>query len=280
MRPSFPVPKSPSKFVTSIILTNITTLQIPSGLYAIKDETHIIVPSAAAYNFPLLTTEEARRLAYFRHPEASNILELGVIDYISPYVINYYTRILDLAAKAPDIKGVMMTVKTAGGMVDQLVSFADYLHQYPKPIVTHTSYCCSAGYWIASQTSEIWAEPQSATEIGSIGTIYVHVDNSEKYAKEGTKYITFRSEGSTRKGKPNSYEPLEEKDAKRFQAKVDAANLEFKAYVRRGRGRRLKSDIVWEGDTYDADQSVTLGLADRKGNYNQALQRLIQLSDK
>lgn len=251
---------------------------IPSGLYAIKDETHICVPQAAA--FPILSREDATRLNYYRNPENPSILELSIDGYISPYGINYYTRLLDIAARANDIKGVLFEIKTAGGMVDQLVAFADYLHSYSKPIVTHTSYCCSAGYWIASQTNEIFAEPQSTTEIGSIGTIYIHQDNTARNEKDGVKYITFRSEGSVRKGKPNSYEPLEQRDIDRFQSRVDAANAEFKLYVRRGRGRRLKSDVIWDGDTYDAQESVALGLADRKGTYAQALQRVIQLSDK
>lgn len=256
----------------------MTVHTIPSGLYAIKDETHIVIPQASA--FPILSREEISRLNYYRNPENPAILELSIDGYISPYGINYYTRLLDIAARANDIKGVLLEVKTAGGMVDQLVAFADYLHTYAKPIVTHTSFCCSAGYWIASQTNEIFAEPQSTTEIGSIGTIYIHTDNTVRNEKDGTKYITFRSAGSTRKGKPNSYEPLEQRDIDRFQKRVDAANVEFKFYVRRGRGRRLKSDTVWDGDTYDADESVALGLADRKGTYAQALQRLIQLSDK
>lgn len=254
------------------------TVQIPSGLYAIKDETHICVPQASSY--PLLSREEMQRLNNFRSPENPAILELSIDGYISPYAINYYTRVLEIAQKAPDIKGVLFEIKTAGGMVDQLVAFADFLYKYPKPIVTHTSYCCSAGYWIASQTNEIMAEPQSSTEIGSIGTIYVHYDQSASYEKQGVKVHVFRSEGSTRKGVPNSYEPLDQESANRFQARVNAANAEFKAYVRRGRGMRIKSDAVWSGDTFDADASVAVGLADRKGTYAQALQRVIQLSDK
>lgn len=231
-------------------------------------------------SYPLLSREDLQRLNNFRHPENPAILELQIDGYISPWAINYYTRLLELATRAQDVKGILLEVKTAGGMVDQLVAFADYLYKYPKPIVTHTSYCCSAGYWIASQTNEIIAEPQSSTEIGSIGAIYIHQDNSAKNEKEGTKYHIFRSAGSTRKSVPNSFEPLDEISAARFQAKVDAANVEFKAYVRRGRGKRIKSDEIWSGDTFDADLSVALGLADRKGTYGQALQRLIQLSDK
>jgi len=251
---------------------------IPSGLYAIKDETHISVAQASA--FPILSREDMQRLNNFRSSENPSIFEFSIDGFISPSSINYYTRILEIANRASDIKGVLLEIKTAGGMVDQLVAFADFLYKYPKPIVTHTSYCCSAGCWIASQTNEIIAEPQSSTEIGSIGIIYVHYDQSAMYEKQGIKVIVFRSEGSTRKGVPNSYEPLDPESAARFQARVNAANVEFKSYVRRGRGMRLKSDAVWTGDTFDADASVAVGLADRKGTYAQALQRVIQLSDK
>lgn len=254
------------------------TVQIPSGLYALKDETHYCVPQAAAY--PMLSREDMQQLNYFRNSENPSILELSINGYISPYAINYYTRVLELATRAQDVKGVLMEIKTAGGMVDQLVAFADFLYKYVKPIVTHTSYCCSAGYWIASQTNEIHAEPQSSTEIGSIGTIYIHYDQSGMYEKQGTKVHIFRSDGSTRKAVPNSFEPLDQQSADRFQARVTAANVEFKSYVRRGRGMRIKSDIIWEGDTFDADGAVAVGLADRKGTYAQALERVIKLSDK
>jgi ClpP class serine protease len=114
--------------------------------------------------------------------------------------------------------------------------------------------------------------------IGSIGVLLVLADQSQALEKQGIKVQIIRADGSQDKALVNGVEPVSDETMAELKATLNACRAEFVGYVRRGRAGKLQSNEVFTGKMYTATQAVSNGLADRKGNLQQAIQRAIQLS--
>lgn len=177
-------------------------------------------------------------------------------------------------------KGVILEFDTGGGTVDSLDEFAAQVQatMRQKPVVASTNFCASAGYYIASQCSEVIMRPSVVAQIGSIGTIMVYADYSKMLEKEGINIQIFRSTGSVDKAKMNGVEPLDDTTKADVQKMLDACNKQFKGAVRTGRGAKLTSDEIFTGKLYGAADAKRLGMIDRTGDLTVAYNRVISLS--
>jgi ClpP class serine protease len=145
--------------------------------------------------------------------------------------------------------------------------------------VTATAYCASAGYYVASQSDEIHMEDQAASSIGSIGTLLIYENWTKHLEQQGIAMEIMRASKSQDKGLVNWIEELPDAARAELQALLDACQAEFEGAVKRGRSGKINSEDVFTGKMYSTSQAIKLGLADRKGNLQTAIQRVLQLSN-
>src|SRR5690606_28406442 len=146
-------------------------------------------------------------------------------------------RDLQLALDDPSISGIVLSIDTPGGVVNGVNELANAIRgaRSQKRIVAYVGgMAASAGYWLASQASEIVIEETAA--LGSIGVRAVVTDTSKKDAEAGRiEFVSSQSPGkradlSTEEGRA------------RIQRHVDALADVFIATV--GKGRGVKPDDV------------------------------------
>jgi ClpP class serine protease len=152
-------------------------------------------------------------------------------------------------------------VNSGGGMVAGCFELAEdiYASRSIKPsIAMIDSGAYSAAYALASSASKLYVTPSGGA--GSIGCVAMHMDLSKFYEDWGIE-ITLIYSGQ-HKVDGNPYEGLPEDVKADIQKSVDACREKFVTLVARNRG--IESQLVkdTEAQTYDADESVQLGLVD------------------
>ncbi|UHG93372.1 S49 family peptidase [Spirosoma oryzicola] len=198
---------------------------------------------------------------------------------------NYFSntflmRLLNSIAENDAKKGVILDYNSGGGTVDSTDEFCASVAAFvqKKPLVSLVSCCASAALWSASPSNEIIMRPGPVAQIGSIGTIYMYTNYAKSLEQQGIDVRLFRSTGSVDKAKPNSIEPLDAKSEADIQRSLDVSNKAFKGAIRAGRGGKIKSEEIFTGKMYGADEAISNGLADRKGDLTLAYNRVISLS--
>ncbi len=185
---------------------------------------------------------------------------------------------LDIMSRDENTLAIVLKINSPGGTVDSTRAFADAVRMVQKPIVAWTPFAASAAYFVASQCTEIMVEDQLVGGVGSIGVLMVLADQSGALEKQGLKVQIIRADGSEHKALINGVEPVSDETMAELKTTLNACRNEFVGYVRRGRGSKITSKEVFSGKMYHATDAIRLGLADRKGTLQQAVQRAIQLS--
>jgi capsid assembly protease len=182
------------------------------------------------------------------------------------------SRALRQAVDDPNVSTIVFDMDTPGGSVegvDELAAEIFEARKKKKIIAISDCLCASAGYYLASQASELVVSPSSMT--GSIGVYCMHEDDSEMLSKLGVK-ITYIKYGEN-KTEGNSTEPLTDSALAHLQEMVDEAGVMFEKAV--ARGRRVSVDEVHkkfgQGRLWTAKRAVNLGLADRVGTLDEIL---------
>lgn len=172
-----------------------------------------------------------------------------------------------------------------GGTVDGTPELASIIAQTSKPVVSFVDgMAASAGVWLASQTNHIMANSLNFNEIGSIGTLYVHVDARTKIEKEIGKVEIIRATDSVDKARINSFEELREEDRAKLIEELDEINAVFHSAVKSGRFGKLteaaisKKTGIFSGAMYSSEEAKQLGLIDSIGTFAEALQLAASLA--
>lgn len=225
----------------------------------------------------------------WRYSTQKNVLVLPIMGEMTAYSTwwgygaDFYEQALLSAAQDDDYVGATLWIDSGGGMADGCAKLAGAIGEFRKvkPIVSQFSYCASAAYYGASQCTEAWIEDQAPSMVGSIGTLGVLTSYAKYMEKEGIDVKIKRATKSYDKASLNPYEELPDDDSpamKEYQAMLDACQKEFEGAVKRGRAGVLKSDEVFTGKMYGANEALRLGLVDKKGSLMQAIKRVVQLS--
>jgi protease-4 len=136
-----------------------------------------------------------------------------------------------------------------------------------KPVVSYVDgLCCSAAYWLASQSSGIYAT-QSA-EVGSIGAYMAVLDRTRQLEEEGIKVDMFRSGKHKGMGYPGTR--LSDEQRTMLQDRIDGLGKDFKQAVRSGRGKNI-SDEVMQGQSFSADAAIRHALIDNIADFATAI---------
>lgn len=231
-----------------------------------------------------LTSGEQRVADYFRTQDGIGVLTINGAMSRSGELCSYGNETLmawaNILGRDKQTRALVLRINSPGGTVDSTKAFAETIREVRamKPVVMWTPFCASAAYFVGSQATEIMVEDQAVGGVGSIGVLMVLTNQSAALEKQGIQVEILRAKGSYEKALVNGIEPISDPTRAELQTVLDTCQKEFVGYVRRGRAGKIKSDEVFTGKMYTANDAVRLGLADRKGSLQQAYQRAIQLS--
>ncbi len=226
----------------------------------------------------------------FNAPKENSIAVIEIFGTISKwgglcsYGTKDYIEQIQTALNNPNYKGILLHVDTPGGSVDGTEELANFLYkaEKQKPIVTFADgLMASAGYWIGSQSSYIYASSATTSWVGSIGTLIMHIDQSAYLAKEGLKVTILTADRSTEKTIGNSTEPLTEEAIANFKMDLNSVNDTFINAVKRGRGSKLISEDkkdIFTGATFKGQDARTYGLVDNIGTIQNAVNKVRELA--
>jgi protease-4 len=174
----------------------------------------------------------------------------------------------------PDVKAIVFRISSPGGSdtaSEQILSAVRAAKAAGKPVVVSMgTYAASGGYWIASQASEIVAEPTTLT--GSIGVFGGKFALGEALSKFGVDMRGVKVGGDYTDAFA-ARAPMSATQRAAFSAWMDGIYDGFVGRVSQGRKlpgawvRKIARGRVWTGA-----QGKTLGLVDRIGGFYDAVQ--------
>lgn len=173
----------------------------------------------------------------------------------------------------PDVRGILEWYDTPGGEVAGLFALSAKLmaERGGKPTLAYIDeQALSAGYLLASTADEIWMP--STGLAGSIGSIFMHREQSARNAAQGYVYTLIRS--GAHKAAGNPHEPLDGEALAWFQAEADRLRLMFADHVDGARGVEPGSALATEARVFSGPSAIESGLANNIGSLAEAIAHL------
>lgn len=198
----------------------------------------------------------------------------GVVDY--PQI----RQALVDAAKDSSVGSILLDINSGGGAVNGVMDVANLVRtidQQVKPVLAYAGgTMASAAYWIPSGAREILAGDIS--EVGSIGVIARHIEQSKALEKDGLTVTTIRS--GPYKQAVNPYEPLSALAKQDLQSKIDYTYGLFLGAVAdlRGVPASIADSKFGQGRTFLGQQAVDAGLVDSLASFEEALDKAKKMS--
>ena len=186
------------------------------------------------------------------------------------------------AADSRNISSIVLDMDSGGGSVDAIAPMLDavrYAQGKQKAVVAYCDLCASAAYYVASACNEIVAGNEVSAELGSIGVMMSFMDYAKYYEDRGIKQHTIYSNLSDYKNLP--FEAAKRGDYKAIRdEELDPLARDFQEAVKSGRGTRLQLETegLLRGRMFYAKDAVRVGLADRIGTLQSAVESSRQLS--
>lgn len=186
---------------------------------------------------------------------------------------------LRMALADPEVGGILFDVDSPGGQVDGVPEMATEIRaaRGQKPMVAiANSDAASAAYWLSTAADELWVTPSG--QVGSVGVFSAHEDLSAAMEMDGIK-TTLISAGKY-KVEGNPFEPLADEAKAEMQAKVDEYYGMFVGDLAKNRGTdaaTVRKDYG-EGRMVTAKKAVSMGMADRVGTFDAAVDRVRRLA--
>ena len=171
------------------------------------------------------------------------------------------------------IDAIMLRVDSPGGEVNGILSLQDAIRaaRKAKPVwCSVDSIAFSACCWIATQCERVILTPDG--QMGSIGVIALHYEQSKAEQNAGVKYTAIYS--GDHKNDLSPHEPLDKSAAAAVQSDVDAVYEVFCSSVAEGRGIDPAAVKATQAAIYRGQQCLEAGLADELGDYDFALNAL------
>ena len=182
----------------------------------------------------------------------------------------------------PMVKAVLLEIDSSGGEAGGVFDLAQRLRQLAqtsgKPLwAIADEAALSAAYAIACAADRLWLT--RTAEVGSIGVVAVHVDESVADAKAGLNYTFLHAGAHKVDGHPHA--PLPAPVAADIQTDIELLHEQFISLVEGF--RRLTPDSIrnTEARVYRGEAAIQAGLADQIGTRSEAitaLQRQLAMS--
>lgn len=176
------------------------------------------------------------------------------------------------AASDPSIGSIVLVIDSPGGTVAGTQELAADIRsaKQKKPVVAFVEdMAASAGYWVASQATAIYANTDSAF-VGSVGTFVAMYDYSAAFAEAGIKPVVVKTGEYKAAGTPGT--EINAKQIEMYQGLVNSIQKEFSSSVRKSRS--LSDDqmsTVTTAELFTASRAQALGLIDGVKSYEQVL---------
>jgi protease-4 len=176
------------------------------------------------------------------------------------------------------VKAVVLRIDSGGGsMFASEVIRAEVLalKEAGKPVIASmSSVAASGGYWIAADTNEIWAAPSTIT--GSIGVFGTLMTFENTMAKLG---IYSDGVATTDMASFSMLRPLNPGLGEVIQMSVESAYDRFLTVVSEARDMpKEKVDEIAQGRVWIGTKAQELGLVDKLGNKQDAIERAAELA--
>jgi protease-4 len=220
--------------------------------------------------------------------------KIAVIEVTGPIydeADGYVKKQIDLVREDPSVVGVVVRIDSPGGTV----TGSDYVYHHLREmvekrkiplVVSMGSVCASGGYYVAmavgNQPKTIFAEPTTWT--GSIGVVIPHYDFSELLNKWNIADDSIASHPLKLMGSPTRQPPEEyaAKEREILEQLVKESFEDFKTIVKSGRpalaADAKKLETVTTGQIFTAKQAQRLGLVDKLGFVEDAIDRAVELA--
>jgi protease IV len=182
-------------------------------------------------------------------------------------------KALDEAAKDDSVKAVVLRVNSPGGSAtaSEIILDATKRVKARKPfVVSMGDVAGSGGYYVACGSDTIFADASTIT--GSIGVVGGKLATTGLWEKVGVSFKEYRRGANA--GMLSSAHVFSEPERVRMQAWMDEIYGVFKGHVVAARGDRLKKPIdeLAGGRVYTGKQALELGLVDKLGTLDDAIQ--------
>jgi protease-4 len=182
-------------------------------------------------------------------------------------------RALDEVARDETFKAVVLRVSSPGGsaVASEIILNATKRAKAQKPfVVSMGDVAGSGGYYVACGADTIFAGRSTMT--GSIGVVGGKLSTGRMWNKLGVNWKPIQRGANA--GILSASEPFTDAQREQLHAWMQEIYEVFKGHVRAARGARLKKDIeeLAGGRVYTGNQALELGLIDRIGGLDDAIQ--------
>jgi len=205
--------------------------------------------------------------------EGVGVVELTGVISDSQQVLDDLKYLRDM----DEVKAIVLRVNSPGGGVgaSQEIYRALLKTRDIKPVVTSMGgVAASGGYYAAAATDGIVAN--SGTITGSIGVIMGYTNFRQILDKIGLEPVVFKSGEMKDAGSPTR--EMSEKERAYLQQLVSSLHGQFVRDVANARGMDVAAvDKLADGRIYTGEEAVSLGLVDRMGNLEDALEWAAEL---
>ncbi|MGA9329664.1 MAG: S49 family peptidase [Bradyrhizobium sp.] len=202
----------------------------------------------------------------------------GVIGAVTPLrpgmSLAGVARMLERAFAVKNAKAVALVINSPGGSPVQSRQIYLRIRQLAEekklPVLVFVEdVAASGGYMIACAGDEIFCDPSSI--LGSIGVVGGSFGFQELIKKLGVERRLYTA--GTHKAMLDPFLPENPDDVARLKALQREIHTIFIALVKQSRGARLKGadDVLFTGEYWAGDTSVSLGLADALGDLRSTL---------
>jgi protease-4 len=170
------------------------------------------------------------------------------------------------------IKAIVLRINSPGGSVgpaQEIYREIIKTKQKKKMVASMGALAASGGYYVAAGADKIMANPGTIT--GSIGVIMLYTNFEQLLEKIGLVPVVVKSGQYKDIGSPARTMSLEEKQL--LQQVTDGIHRQFISDVAEGRGLTIdKVQKVADGRIFTGEAAVNMGLVDRLGNMEDAVQ--------
>lgn len=163
---------------------------------------------------------------------------------------------IDAAEGDWTITQVAFDFRTPGGTVTGIPELGNKMASMTKDTIGFSDYeCCSAGYWLASQTDRFYATESAS--VGSVGVWSLYLDYTQQMQDEGVKANVISAGKYKLAGA--WFKEMTDEERAMLQAEVDGIHEKFKTAILSK--RRIDAEFL-EGQIYFGDEASDLGFTD------------------
>ncbi|MFV5691543.1 signal peptide peptidase SppA [Flavobacterium sp. LT1R49] len=187
-------------------------------------------------------------------------------------------RSLQEARKDKNIKAIVLRINSPGGsaLTSDLIWREVELTKKVKPVVVSMgNYAASGGYYIACNANKIFAENNTIT--GSIGVFGILPNFSQLTKKIGINVEQVKTHENAARYSP--FVPLDEKLKAVTLEEIEHIYKTFVMHVAQGRKMTFAQvDAIAQGRVWAGSEAVKIGLVDKIGGLNDAIQEAATLA--